>query len=95
MTEIVSFADAAALRAHLDAINELGWDYRAVGIDAVNEPFLITLHGPYAETEQVFFVSPWDGEVDHGTGQKCDECCAANPHTIDQIRYPVEVLTRA
>lgn len=92
MEALISLPDADALRAHLDALNEKGIEYRAAGEDANGEPFLITLRGPYAEYEEVFYVSPWDGEVDHQNGEKCEDCCAANPYTIDQISYPVRVL---
>lgn len=87
-------ADSEALRAHLDALNDVGTDFRAAGMDATGAPFLIALSGPYAEAEQVIYGDPWDSEVDWGTGRHCDECYAANLHRMDSLRFPVVVLTR-
>ena len=87
-------ADADALRVHLDALNESGTDYRAAGMGKNGEPFLIALSGPYAESEDVIYGSPWDGEVDYGTGVRCDECNAAHHHGIGAIAFPAVVLIR-
>lgn len=92
--ELCFLADAVALRAHLDALNDHGIDFRAAGMDSRGAPFLIALSGPYAESEQVFYGSPWDSEVDWGTGRWCAECNAANPHSIESLAFPVVVLTR-
>jgi hypothetical protein len=81
-------ADRDALREHLDGLNESGEAPVAVGIDAAPQPFLITLVGPYAESEDVFFDSPWQGDTDYGEPgrrrvvpkqPRCDDCRAMVP----------------
>ena len=90
---LVRVADAEGLRAHLDALNEAGKDFRAAGTDARGEPFLIALDGPYAEVEVVIHGSPWDSEVDYGTGRRCEECHAANLQDMGSLSFPVTILT--
>ena len=91
-TQLVEFTDAEALRDHLDALNDAGIRTEAAGVDVNDNPFLIGLSGPYAESEVVIFGSPWDSEVDYGTGLHCDECHASNLHGINDLRYPVRVI---
>ena len=86
--------DQDALRAHLDHLNEDGLTHIVGGIDARNVPFLAVLRGPYADAEDVIYGSPWDGEVEYGTGQLCDECGAANLDTLGSLVYPVTVFLR-
>lgn len=96
----VILADAEALRDHLDGLNEAGTRPVAVGIDDVGQPFLITLVGPYVESEDVIFDSPWQSDLDMGERvdgvwvphPSCDECSAAQAHSINDIRYPVTLL---
>lgn len=84
--------DAEALRGHLDALNESGTTPVVVGRDATPQSFLITLVGPYAEGEHVFFDSPWQGDVDWSNGHThCDEC-RGHVHGIEDLRYPVVVM---
>ena len=90
----VVLADADALREHLDQLNEAGVHPIVAGIDACPQPFLITLVGPYAEGEHVFFDSPWQGDVDWSNGHTyCDEC-RGHVHGIEDLRYPVVVLAQ-
>lgn len=93
-------ADAEALRAHLDALNEAGICPVAVGVDASVRPFLITLVGCYAEGEHVFFDSPWQSDIDYGElvdgvfvprPPYCDDC-RGHVHGIEDLRFPVTVL---
>jgi hypothetical protein len=95
----LTFADDDALRAHLDALNEAGVTPVAVGYDA-HQAFLITLVGPYAESEDVLFDSPWQGDVDYGERidgvwkplpPRCDECMA-HVHGMEHLRFPVTVM---
>lgn len=80
------------LRRHLDDLNDAGVSPIAVGVDAIDQPFLITLVGPYAEREDVFFDSPWQREHDHGgVPSRCEDCDAYS-HTIDHLRFPVTVV---
>lgn len=92
--------DADALRDHLDALNEGGTIPIAVGWDATPQPFLITLIGPYAESEDVLFDSPWQGDRDYGERidgvwvphpPHCDEC-QGQVHAMRHLRFPVTVL---
>lgn len=83
---------ADELRGQLDALNEAGIDHRLSGIDDNGQPFLAALAGCYADTVDVIFLSPWDGEVSHGNGQRCDDCGAANLHGLEHIAYPATVL---
>lgn len=94
------FQNGEALRQHLDDLNERGEHPVAVGVDALGLPFLITLVGPYAESEDVMFDSPWQADLDHGRAvdgkwvphpPRCEEC-QAQVYGIDDIRYPVTVL---
>lgn len=84
--------DADALREHLDALNEEGNTTVAVGLTAADQPFLITLTGPYAENEHVLLDSPWQTDIDWQR-PRCDECGAVQPDTIDALAYPVKVMT--
>jgi hypothetical protein len=90
---LLTFADEEALRGHLDALNESGNTPVAVGIDGVGAPFLITLVGPYAESEDVLFDSPWQSDVDWRDGHSNCEDCRGWSHGIDNLRYPVTVMT--
>jgi hypothetical protein len=87
--------DADALRDHLDALNEGGTHPVAVGWDATPQPFLITLVGPYAESEDVLFDSPWQSDVDWRDGHSNCEDCNGWSHGIEHLRYPVTVLVGA
>lgn len=96
VTTTVTMPDAEALRDHLDGLNEAGTTPISVGIDANGSPFLITLVGPYVESEDVFFDSPWQGDRDYGeridgewVAKKphCEEC-RAMVHGINDIKYP-------
>lgn len=98
----LTIGSAEALRGHLDALNEAGVHPIVVGIDACPQPFLITLVGPYAESEDVFFDSPWQGDVDYGERvdgvwvpkqPRCEDCRAVS-HGIEDLRFPVTVLAR-
>lgn len=88
--------DRDALRQHLDDLNEAGTHHPvAVGVDARSQPFLITLVGPYAEGEDVFFDSPWQREHDHGgVPARCDDCDARS-HGIEDINFPVYVMVHS
>lgn len=97
---LMTFADDRALRAHLDALNEAGVTPVAVGYDTV-QPFLITLIGCYAESEDVLFDSPWQGDVSYGemvNGEwvplppRCDDCMA-HVHGMEHLRFPVTVMS--
>lgn len=86
--------DKEALRAHLDMLNEQGMGPIAVGADDWGRPFLITLVGPYAEGEAVFFDSPWQTDVTYDDGHgspHCDECNGWE-WDIDHLKYPVTIL---
>lgn len=87
-------SDAGQLRAHLDQLNTTVDYYTAAGIDSTGAAFLITLVGPYAQTEAVIFGSPWDAEVDYTAGTHCDECGAAELFTITDLSFPVVVLNQ-
>lgn len=93
-SETIALADADALRDHLDALNESGTDYKAVGMDVGGNAFLVCLAGPYAESVVVMFGNPWDGEVDYGTGTHCDECAAQEVAGVERLRFPVHVLVQ-
>lgn len=95
-----AFADCDALREHLDTLNEAGTTPISVGVDAAAQPFLITLIGCYAESEHVFFDSPWQSDIDQGERVNgewvpkqpyCDDC-RAMVHGIEDLRFPVFVL---
>lgn len=94
------FADQEGLRQHLDNLNERGESPIAVGIDNTPQPFLITLIGPYAEGEAVFFDSPWQSDTDHGKREngvwvpKKPHCtdCNGMEYGIEDLRFPVTVL---
>lgn len=97
---LVTFADADALREHLDALNEDGQQPTAVGWDATPQPFLITLAGPYVESEDVLFDTPWQSDVDYGERingvwvplpTRCDDC-HAHVHEMKHLRFPVTVV---
>lgn len=94
--------DADALREHLDALNEDGQTPVVVGWTAppYTQPFLITLIGPYVESEDVLFDSPWQRDLDYGDRidgvwvphpPRCDEC-NAHVHGIEHLRFPVTVM---
>lgn len=96
------FADADALREHLDTLNENGETPVVVGWTAppYTRPFLITLVGPYVESEDVLFDSPWQSDCDYGDRidgvwvphpPRCDECLA-QVHGMKDLRFPVTVL---
>lgn len=98
----IVLSEAAALREYLDNLNEAGTRPIVVGIDASPQPFLITLIGPYAESEDVFFDSPWQSDIDYGErvdGEwvpkqpRCDEC-QAMVHGIEDLRFPVVVIVQ-
>lgn len=94
------FTDQEGLRNHLDELNERGQTPIAVGVDNTPQPFLITLVGPYAEGEAVFFDSPWQSDTDHGKRvdgvwvPKTPHCheCNGMEYDIDDLRFPVTVL---
>lgn len=96
---MTTFADSTALRAHLDALNEAGVTPLAVGYDTA-QAFLITLTGPYAESEDVLFDSPWQSDIDYGEHvdgawmrqpPRCDEC-QGHVHEMRHLRFPVTVM---
>jgi hypothetical protein len=98
---LLTFPDADALRDHLDALNEDGESPVAVGIDNSGQPFLITLVGPYVESEDVLFDSPWHNDRDYGERingvwvphpPRCNEC-RAYVHEMRHLRFPVTVMT--
>jgi hypothetical protein len=95
VTPAVVLTDAEALREHLDTLNEHGVTPLAVGIDAWANPFLITLIGPYAESEHVFFDSPWQGDIDWRNGHRHCEECMGHVHGIEDLRYPVTLMANA
>lgn len=88
----VLLADAEALREHLDALNDAGESAVTIGYDSAPQPFLITLTGPYAEGESVFFDSPWAGHDITGADIHCDEC-RGEVCGIDHLRFPVTVMS--
>lgn len=91
------FADADALREHLHDLNERGISPVAVGWtgDPTRQPFLITLIGCYADSEAVFFDSPWQSDIQWRDGdQHCDECLGWE-HRIEHLHYPVTVMATA
>lgn len=82
-----------ALRDHLDALNDAGWDPTVGGMDSDGESFLASLAGPYAEGTTVLYVDPWDPEVEVKGAELCNECGAQRGHrSIDDLRYPVAVI---
>lgn len=91
---------ADELRQHLDDLNEAGTTPTAVGIDALGRPFLITLYGPYADTEHVLFDSPWQGDVSYGERVNGEwvpkkpwcEDCDGMVHATSDLAFPVVVL---
>lgn len=85
-------ADQDELVQQLNALNDAGIDFRLPGLDAGGQPFLVMLDGPYAESVKVVVGSPWDSEVDWGTGRRCEDCNAANLHEIEHIAFPAVVL---
>lgn len=85
-------ADADALRAHLDELNEAGTDDRAVGLDREGQPFLAFLAGLYAGDSGVITCDPWDYERNGELA--CYECNAARSGQLDTLNYPVTVLLR-
>jgi hypothetical protein len=93
-SRLVELDDREALRDHLDALNENGQHPAAVGWTAppYPQPFLITLVGPYAEGEDVFFDSPWQTDVDWRDGHSNCEDCGGWSHGIEHLRYPVTVM---
>lgn len=99
---LLALADADALRVHLDALNETGQTPVVVGWTAPPhpQPFLITLVGCYADSEDVLFDSPWQSDTNHGelvNGEwvphppRCDEC-QAQVYAIEDLGYPVTVM---
>lgn len=87
------YTDSDGLRNHLDALNVRGQDPIAVGIDSTPQPFLITLVGPYAEHEAVFFDSPWNSDGERTDSiLHCKECYGRE-NGIEDLRYPVIVLS--
>lgn len=84
--------DPDGLREVLEALNDAGLSHTVSGITVHATPFLACLAGAYAETIEVIFVSPWDSEIDHRTGQLCEECGAANLNTPADLAYPVIIL---
>lgn len=92
MPDFRTFQSREGLRDHLDDLNEEGTSPIAVGVDAISQPFLITLVGPYAESEDVFFDSPWQREHDHGGVPARCEDCDAHSHGMEHLRFPVTVV---
>jgi len=99
---LVTFKNATDLREHLDLLDEAGITPVAVGIDATPQPFLITLVGIYAESEDVIFDSPWQSDIQYGERvdgvwvpkpPRCDECMA-QVHAMEHLRFPVTVLAQ-
>lgn len=89
---LVSVGSDEALRDRLDAMNEQGIDPLVVGVDAAGRSFLVTLQGPYAETEAVLLGIPWDSEVDWSSGRRCDECGCSEAFGLDDLTFPVDVV---
>lgn len=92
-------ADADELRTFLDDLNEAGQHPVAVGHDAT-QPFLITLVGAYADSEAVFFDSPWQQDMDLGQTvdgawvpkqPRCTDCRGVE-WALEDLRFPVVVL---
>lgn len=91
---VVELASPLHLRDYLHELNDHGLDYKAAGVDSFDQPFLAYLSGPYGEPAEVLVGDPWEGEVGYSTGTRCEECSAANAHTLAHLAYPVRVLTR-
>lgn len=84
-----------ALRDHLDALNDAGWDCTAAGMDVTGRSFLAGLSDPYAENTFVLYADPWDGEASmlDSEQQPCDECGGERAsRQIDDLRYPVAII---
>lgn len=79
------------LRRYLDDMNDAGIPPIVVGLTPIGAPFLITLVGPYAEREDVFFDSPWQREVGYDVSPRCEDCDAYS-HTMDHLQFPVTVV---
>lgn len=91
MILLTPITDAEDLRSHLDALNESGHHPVAVGIDVNSHPFLVTLVGPYAEGEEVFFDSPWQTDNCRSDEPRCDECLG-HVDGIEDIKFPVTIM---
>lgn len=100
MTGVREFQSPEGLRDHLEDLNESGRSPIAVGTDNLARPFLITLVGPYAEGEEVFFDSPWQSDVEYGRRvegtwvplpPRCDDCLA-HVHGLEDISFPARVM---
>lgn len=84
------------LRAYLNAVNDAGLDYGVAGMDARNMPFIAWLTGPYADSEVVLTIWPWDGEASIRGAEQCDECGASRKDLgLGDLDYPVTVLVRS
>ena len=84
---------ATELRDHLNHLNYSGLASAAAGIDDRDNAFLIALNGPYADTEDVVFDTPWASDVDRE--RQCEECGAMKLWPITDLSYPVAVFLRA
>jgi hypothetical protein len=88
---LFEIADADALRGLLDQLNDAGADDKAAGIDALGQPFLVALTGPYAESERVILFDPSDTAYDQAP--YCDECGQATRRLgLADLHYPVTVI---
>lgn len=84
---------AEALRDLLDAMNEAGANDRVSGIDALGEPFLAFLAGPYAETAWAYTYNPRDPERAPAPGTAmCPDCGCVDPFKLADLHYPVVVV---
>lgn len=99
-TTTITLENSDDLRTYLDDLNEGGKHPIAAGLHSEGFPFLITLVGPYAEGEDVFFDSPWQSDIDYGSridGEwvpkkpNCDEC-GGMVHGIEDLVFPVVVF---
>lgn len=97
---VLRFEEADHLRQYLDDLNEDGKHPVAAGMHGDGWPFLITLVGPYADSEDVFFDSPWQSDVDWGEmadgvwtphQPRCGEC-QAQAHLLKDLKFPVVVF---
>lgn len=83
---------AEELHEYLHHINEQGDSTNTGGVDANGNPFVVHLLGA---SVAVLTNSPWDGEVDFGTGMFCEECNAASLPTLASLAYPVRVIAKS
>lgn len=98
--QLNTLLDQNHLRQYLDHLNENGLDPIIVGWDATSRPFLITLVGCYADSEDVLFDSPWQQDTNHGKmvdgewvphSPRCEECMA-QVYEISDLTYPVRIM---